>query len=140
MLRLRIVGGLIGGIVLLAGCGGSTMLSHSSVTAVAIEVPAGLKRFHFTGTRQSFVVPAGVKKLTITAMGARGGGGTSGAAAGGRGGLVKATISVTPGEKLGIFVGGADGGFNGGGRSGVGIEGGGDASDVRQGGDELTER
>jgi len=67
----------------------------------------------------------------------------------GAGGSVKATIPVTPGEKLAIFVGGygaTAGGFNGGGTggstggSGGNGGGGGGASDVRQGGDRLANR
>ncbi|MGB8964955.1 MAG: glycine-rich protein [Candidatus Cybelea sp.] len=76
---------------------------------------------------------------------------------GGNGGIVTATIAVTPGETLAIFVGGegtgdtsncspgSDGGFNGGGAGGsenycLNGTGGGGASDVRQGGDELGDR
>ena len=68
------------------------------------------------------------------------------------GGLVKATIPVTPGETLAVFVGGAGipegNGYNGGGAngnsgtcSGSGCGGGGGgASDVRQSGDSLKSR
>jgi hypothetical protein len=76
------------------------------------------------GLEQSFKVPAGVTQVTIAAGGASGAAGFgyyygSYAAPGGLGGRVKATIPVTPKERLAIFVGGSgsDGGFNGGGKA-----------------------
>jgi hypothetical protein len=109
--------------------------------------------FHYTGSEQSFKVPSGVTHLRITAHGADGAAGLlypSGyPAPGGGGGIVTATIPVTGGERLAIFVGGSGqhGGFNG----GAGVAGGskcssgcasfgGGASDVRQGGDKLADR
>ena len=96
------------------------------------------KTFHYTGAKQLFTVPAGVETITITADGASGGG--NGSYTGGRGGLVTATVAVTPHELLAVFVGGSgsDGGFNGGG-GGIGSgeyasSAGGGASDVRVGG------
>ncbi|HEY2476523.1 MAG TPA: hypothetical protein VGI19_17215 [Candidatus Cybelea sp.] len=72
------------------------------------------KTFRYTGGRQSFKVPDGVKRITVNALGARGGG------SGGNGGRVYATIPVTPEEQLTVFVGGqglqSEGGFNGGGK------------------------
>jgi len=108
--------------------------------------------FKYTGHKQSFKVPAGVTMVTITADGADGapgGNDLSGyfAARGGGGGSVTATIRVTPGERLAIFVGGSGlrGGFNGGGWSHYSVRKshygyGGGASDVRQGGDKLSDR
>jgi hypothetical protein len=114
--------------------------------------------FNFTGAQQTFVVPAGVTSITIAASGAQGGsgysgGGGSGGGAGANGGTVTATIAVTPGESLAIFVGGQGGnggeelpgaaGFNGGAQGGAGsyVGGsGGGASDVRQGGAALANR
>ncbi|MGC2407825.1 MAG: glycine-rich protein [Candidatus Cybelea sp.] len=64
-------------------------------------------------------------------------------------GLIAATIVVTPGETLAISVGGSgrlasEGGFNGGGERGCNgsqcTGAGGGASDVRQGGNALTDR
>lgn len=98
------------------------------------------KTFKYTGSAQSFTVPAHVTLLTIVALGAAGGGDTNlGCAHTGRGGRVHAVISVTPGERLTIYVGGqgstSGGGYNGGAAgagSGVTISnGGGGASDVR---------
>ncbi len=92
--------------------------------------------FIYTGGAQTFTVPAGVTSLTVTASGAQG---RDDAQMGGRGGLVTATIAVTPGEVLTINVGGsgATGGFNGG---GAGNSPGGGASDVRRGGTALQHR
>ena len=95
-----------------------------------LQPPAGSKTFHYTAKEQSFEVPSGVTKLTLKASGASGPsqGGSSCYFTGGNGGIVEATISVTPGETLAIFVGGegtgdasncsaglCGGGFNGGG-------------------------
>jgi hypothetical protein len=132
---------------LLAACNGGSVPSSSTSTSIApIQAPQHKKKsqtFKYTGAEQTFNVPSGVKHITIKA---------AGASAGAYGGLVTATIPVTPGESLAVFVGGRNiygpGGFNGGGAggsngrsssSGPG-EGGGGASDVRQGGDALANR
>ena len=114
--------------------------------------------FGYTGAAQTFKVPSGAMSLTIKAAGGQGGyaegGGGSG---GGLGGSVTATIPVTPGESLAIYVGGLGlnpylyegnaGGFNGGGSGGCGCGrsfgaagSGGGASDVRRGGGTLSNR
>lgn len=115
---------------------------------------------------QDFVVPAGVCAVHVVALGAAGGNGRGDPSDGRDGGTADATISVTPGEALHVFVGGKGGdfvppgpghgffgglgGLNGGGdagnadQSGVSPEnpggGGGGASDVRQGGTGLGNR
>ncbi len=104
------------------------------------------KTFYYVDGEQWFTVPAGVRKLTVIAVGARGGGYGDNGALGGR---VWARIPVTPGQRLAVFVGGPGsrpkGGFNGGG-SGSGEAscckgyGGGGASDVRARGDLLRDR
>jgi hypothetical protein len=132
---------------ILAGCGGVSQLNATSTLGTQ-RLPhdsSGSQTFYYTGAKQLFSVPTGVRQLTIEAAGASGKSGTSGAGAGGLGGLVTATISVTPGESLAIFVGGKGnrerGGFNGGGDAGRRLAyGGGGASDVRQGGDNLGDR
>jgi hypothetical protein len=118
--------------------------------------------FTFTGDKQQFQVPRGITQITVDASGASGPYGASGyycTVIGGLGGLVKATIPVTPGETLAVFVGGegtkgvacgseygnGSGGFNGGGNGGPASygangDGGGGASDVRQGGPALSDR
>jgi len=110
--------------------------------------------FSFTNGQQSFVVPNGVTSVHIEAWGAEGASiGTVGAA--GLGGFAEGDLAVTPGQTLGIFVGGQGcaqsaqvlgcGGFNGGGDARGAIIGdprgaGGGASDVRVGGTSLNDR
>lgn len=115
--------------------------------------------FNYTGAMQTYVVPAGVTSIDVDVMGAEGGdaiGTTVGWGGGpmnvdaGNGGRVTATLSVTPGETLYIYVGGegsmSAGGFNGGGNpaacSGTEViaAGGGGASDIRQGGTSIGDR
>jgi uncharacterized repeat protein (TIGR01451 family) len=93
--------------------------------------------YAYTGAEQDFTVPAGVTAVTITAVGAPGGGSSDGAA-GGNGAVVKATVPLPDGTTTlyaevgapGHGGGSTTGGFNGGGGSGDGGTGGG-ASDVR---------
>ena len=113
----------------------ATQSSPSVPAPINPSARTGKKTFNYTGEKQLFKVPADVKKITITADGASGAGTSD--YAGGRGGLVKATVTVTPHELLAVFVGGSgsDGGYNGGGAgtgsgSLAGSVGGG-ASDVR---------
>jgi hypothetical protein len=129
---------------------------------------AHAQKFKYTGKMQTFAVPAGVTQVTIVATGASGPSGSSRSSlycqyVGGNGGSVKATVPVTPGENLAVFVGGEGhgatgsttcgcalsgtaGGFNGGGHGGTGAYegaggcGGGGASDVRLGGSKLADR
>ncbi|HET6276340.1 MAG TPA: glycine rich domain-containing protein [Candidatus Cybelea sp.] len=139
---------------MLVACGGpTTMLDANEFAGARTPQPRSMT-FEYTGAEQSFVVPHGVTQITVTVSGATGGG-TGPHMMGGKGGSVTATISVTPREKLAIFVGGrgapssasGGGGFNGGGTGGqpgmgsstVG-NGGGGASDVREGGDALSNR
>ncbi|MGB8908995.1 MAG: hypothetical protein WCC84_09630 [Candidatus Cybelea sp.] len=107
--------------------------------------------FNYTGHKQTFVVPTGVTNIAVTASGASGGVPYPDSTAG-TGGLVRAEISVTPGERLEIYVGGSGagggaGGYNGGGDGGVpynsaalAAAGGGGASDVRQRGLKFADR
>jgi hypothetical protein len=136
------------GAALLAACGsqaggGSGLVPPASGASKSLPYH---KTYNYAGREQWFTVPAGVKKLTVIAVGARGAGPTE--ALGGR---VWAIVPVTPGEKLAVFVGGqgsaSRGGFNGGGDGGAAASygygdgyGAGGASDVRQGGDGLSDR
>jgi hypothetical protein len=128
----------------LAGCGGP-----GSNGVVPINgVPDARSRHHtfkYTGAEQDFQVPTNVERITVIALGASGG------ASAGRGGRIFAVIPVTSGETLAVFVGGAasgiNGGFNGGANGGTGYYGskgqgygGGGASDVREGGDAVSDR
>lgn len=123
----------------------SNSCGTSSTSCIAITVitcyTSGNQTFSFTGTSQSFIVPCGVTSLTVDVRGAQGGG-----ASGGNGGRTQATLPVTAGETLNIYVGGkptvqlGPGGFNGGGAvtalpCGGGSDGwpGGGASDIRRG-------
>ena len=109
----------------------------------------GQSTFNYTGAVQTYTVPTCVFTITVDARG--GAGGMSGAANPGLGGRVQATLSVTPGEVLNIYVGGAGsntgtpGGWNGGGISSAGTgpttgASGGGASDIRRGGTALSNR
>jgi|HubBroStandDraft_2_1064218.scaffolds.fasta_scaffold11398_4 hypothetical protein len=122
---------------ILAGCGaniGGVGVPHSGMGDAA---PCS-KTFNYTGGGQSFTVPSGVKVITVVARGASASK-EPGCSRKGRGGGVDAQISVTPGERLRVFVGG-ESGFNGGGSAAsYGLPGGG-ASDIREGGDGLANR
>ena len=140
-------------IALLAGCGRSQLPSGASPDAATRFDNADSQTFHYTGKEQQFKVPPGVHKINVEAWGAAG---AESDVAGGNGGRVSATIPVTPGEKLFVFVGGAasgaKGGFDGGADGGIsnwypkGCQndcaggGGGGASDIRRDGDVLHDR
>lgn len=134
--------------ILLAACGGAQ--SPIAAPGAVPQSRALVQRkevFEYTGGEQSFTVPSAVTRVRIDSKGASGGG-KCGSCDAGNGGLVRATIPVTPGEMLYIFVGGAGGqptgGFNGGGNGGKGRfeggYGGGGASDIRESGDALNNR
>ncbi len=108
----------------------------------------------FTGAEQNYTVPCGVTILTIDAFGAKGANGTSGAnnstgGIGGLGGHSQGVLTVTPGQAFSVFVGGQAngglGGYNGGatgGGSGTTLTGGGGggATDIRLGGNAVSDR
>jgi hypothetical protein len=130
---------------LLAACGGGSSVPVAAGNAFAGATgPKHHQKFSFTGAEQTFVVPAGVTRLTVIARGGEGDGAFyHGAGHPGFPGRVYAVIRVHPGEKLYAFVAGSgrDGGFNGGGAGGIGSANfGGGASDVRVGGDGLKDR
>lgn len=95
--------------------------------------------FAFTGSPQTYMVPAGVTRLRVTAQGGSGGN-YNGQTPFGLAALVTATVPVTPGETLTIVVGGQGGrnaatnpgGYNGGGQGGGNAGGGGGATDLRR--------
>ncbi|MDG1333917.1 MAG: glycine-rich protein [Crocinitomicaceae bacterium] len=106
----------------------------------------GTTTFNYTGGLQTWTVPDGVTSVEIDAYGADGGNdyGSGGTGTGGNGGRVQATLNVTPGEVLNIYVGkrgvsqyNGPATFNGG---GSGSSSGGGASDIRIGGTALTDR
>jgi len=91
--------------------------------------------YSYTGSVQTWTVPAGITTITIECWGAQGQGGN-----GGLGGYAKGDLSVTPGQTINIYVGGQNG-FNGGGLGYAAVpKNGGDASDVRLTGTALTDR
>src|SRR5579871_900366 len=145
-LRLALI---IGAAALIVGCGALRRAQDDAplpmdITRGVSILPDHLsyhQTFHYKAKEQSFQVPAGVTRITIDAVGARGGGDTDydGRDLQALGGRVWAIIPVTPGETLAVFVGGPGsqpaGGFNGGGHGGGVVSccrgyGGGGASDV----------
>ena len=99
--------------------------------------------FTYTGAQQTFTVPAGVTSITVDAYGAQGGTNSPSTNIN-YGGYVQATIPVTPGSTIYIYVGeqptGLTGGFNGGGNGETAGKGGGGASDIRIGGATYADR
>ncbi|NBV92672.1 MAG: hypothetical protein EBR91_10980, partial [Flavobacteriia bacterium] len=121
-----------------------SLSANTSVFAFAANITSGSQSFTYTGSQQTWTVPAGVTSITVDAQGAQGG--TSGYGTGGLGGRLQATLPVTPGATLFINVGGQGntsvGGWNGGGAPyACGCAaGGGGATDIRIGGTALTDR
>jgi hypothetical protein len=126
----------------------------TAAPADAQPVPAPII-FPYIENADTWVVPAGVFAATFDVYGAVGGQLEFNISPGGRGGRATATIPVTPGSVITIVVGGKGedvgscssgpikGGFNGGGAGGLAVcdgAGGGGASDVRIGGDALSNR
>jgi hypothetical protein len=107
----------------------------------AAPASAGTETFDYTGSTQTWVVPANVTSATFDLYGAAGGSTQQGA--GGLGGRATATLPVTPGATVRIEVGATGaaqdytGSYNGG---GPGVANGGGATDIRIGGGTLTDR
>jgi len=136
---MRFVWGVVLLIVVCAGAKLSVSDAHADTAPVTVS-------FTEVGAH-TFTVPAGVTSVHVVAIGAPGG--DRGPVKGGRGATATADLVVTPGQILGVFVGGPGGtgeeegnagGFNGGGKGGdargLAGGGGGGASDVRVGGPE----
>jgi len=118
------------------GCVG---IDTQSVTVV--NCPSGSMTFNYTGSSQTFTVPACISSVQIQAWGAQGGTG------GGQGGYATGTLAVSGGQVLQVNVGGqgtssGPGGWNGGGTSQGTTYGGsgGGCSDVRTGAYTLNDR
>ena len=117
----------------------STLIFLVSVSPVSFSLCLAQPiTFSFTGTPQTYMVPAGVNFLEMDVIGATGG--SSEFSKGGYGGRVQCRLQVTPGELLNIYVGGAgsrstvtgaSGGYNGGGAGSATAGGGGGASEIR---------
>lgn len=87
--------------------------------------------FSYSGSMQSFTVPAGVTSMDVRLWGAGGGGNAwqNPAVSGGGGGFTSGKLAVSPGEALSITVGqggqyGQTGIFGGGGNAGSTVDGG----------------
>ena len=99
--------------------------------------------FSYTGSQQTFTVASGITSINLDAYGAEGGIGWRGYTINknpGKGGRVQATLSVTAGEVLYIFIGGkgSDHNHNNSGEDGGG--GGGGGTDIRSGGTAFSNR
>ena len=103
-------------------------LNFCVITAIlALSYPLELRsqtttNILFSGVRQTWVVPDGIKSLSFVVEGAQGG--NSGQLNSGYGGRVSGTLSVTSGTVLYLTVGGqgaitnpSTGGWNGGGKA-----------------------
>ncbi|MBL9101827.1 MAG: hypothetical protein JNL82_12765 [Myxococcales bacterium] len=142
------LGGSSGQVCVIAndGCADS---APSCVDVTVSGGAPGMTTLAFTGASQEFVVPACVSKLTVELWGAQGGGAkccdNSIQDDGGKGGYVKAELTVAPGDKLYGYVGGkgvteGPAGWNGGGTGGQWGAGGGGATDLRTGAQQLADR
>jgi Ca2+-binding RTX toxin-like protein len=117
--------------------------------ALAAPASAFTETFNFTGAAQTWTVPRAITDATFDLYGAAGGGFPGGTFTGpSLGGQATATIAVTPGASIQVYVGGAGQptnsasvpSFNGGGVGGVLSWNGGGASDIRIGGTALANR
>ena len=135
------------------------IIYFSIVLSIASLVCQGQINFYYTGSVQTYVVPAGVTAISVDMQGAKGGG--CGTIAGGAGGRTQAILLATTGQVFYIYVGGAGGfvslnafesdttivmcAFGGGGGTFPGEVvggggGGGGASDIRLGDSSLSSR
>jgi uncharacterized repeat protein (TIGR02543 family) len=134
-------------VVCIVGMGLVTAAGRAATSQSSDATPNGgpIVYEFFHGQQRPFVVPAGVKKIHVDAVGGKGGAGFSDSTGriigglGGAGAHVAADVPVVPGSTLFVVVGGngLDGGspgeggvWNGGGDALVGGEGGG-ATDLR---------
>ena len=136
-------------------------VSGGSVININNTATSTTSSFSYTGALQTFEVPAGVTSINADGIGAAGGHGYSDYYGnGGKGGRLVADLNTTPSETLNIFIGerghnsgvgnillmtftpsDGKGGYNGGGNSPTdGSGGGGGATDIRQGGINLSNR
>ncbi|MEI6764814.1 MAG: glycine-rich protein, partial [Bacteroidota bacterium] len=120
-------------------------ISTTTYYAEAVSLNSGSQTFNYNGGQQTFTVPAGVTAINVDAYGAQGG---SVYYTGGYGGRVQATLTVTPGQTLYVYVGGQgqtySPGFNGGGYGSPNNSwsngGGGGATDIRVNGTSYSDR
>ncbi len=136
------LGGLFIGGTLSGGTLTVNPTTDSTYYAEVKENTAASQTFSYTGSAQTFTVPAGVTSITIETFGAQGGAGMASNV--NYGGYSKGTFNVTPSAILNVYAGGQPtgitGGFNGGGTGESGGLGGGGATDVRTAGNTLNDR
>lgn len=85
--------------------GANFAVSPGATTTYYVETSsniAGSQTFNYTGSMQTFTVPAGVTSMTVDVRGAQGGDANG---TGGLGARMTGTLAVTPGEVLSILVG-----------------------------------
>ena len=117
-----------------------------------LKIPVGIVRYTYTGSSQSFTVPAGISQETILAIGAQGANAFDNND-GGSGALVAGTFALPSGTVLDVEVGqigqvanasSSPTAYNGGGASSFaypcGGGGGGGATDIRLGGNTYYDR
>ncbi len=121
---------------------GSGAIANANVTNVAVACQPSATDLVYTGAQQTYVVPSLATSLDVTLEGAQGG--TDQNTSTNYGGKLTATLAVTGGDTLYVYVGGqpadTSGGFNGGGAGDSGGFGGGGATDIRRGGSALSDR
>jgi hypothetical protein len=98
---------------LAAATAATAAVAVPGVAQAACPVPSGAEvSFAYRGTVQQVQVPEGVVKVQVYARGGHGGKEPD-TAQGGQGGTVYATVPVTPGQCLDVYVGGYGGGHGG---------------------------
>lgn len=123
-----------------------TLNGCSSTTTIPVTVTtcggSGTTTFSYTGAMQTWTVPVCITSINVECSGAQGGSGYAGNT--NYGGKASATLTVTPGETLYIYVGGKPSGtaagWNGGGGGETAGYGGGGGSDIRRGGTTYNDR
>ncbi|QIP12259.1 hypothetical protein G8759_06270 [Spirosoma aureum] len=86
---------------------------NSSLTQPTATAPAGAARltaatsqtFTYSGQIVTYTVPSGVTSLIIEARGAEGGDNPNSQFPAGKGAIIRAQVSVTPGQALSVLVG-----------------------------------
>lgn len=94
-----------------------TVSPSAAPTGIPSYVASSSQLFSYTGAAQTFIVPAGVYGITISAYGAQGGAGYGGLTTdAGYGGYISTYVPVTPGQvlTLAVIVGGVGSGSTGG--------------------------
>ncbi|MBL7690529.1 MAG: PKD domain-containing protein, partial [Flavipsychrobacter sp.] len=69
------------------------------------KVVAQSTTFNYTGSMQTYTVPAGCTSILVDVAGAQGGNYSSPVKSGGKGGRAQGTVAVTPGQVIYVYVG-----------------------------------